>query len=47
MSNAQLCNTLAIVMREKYKDNAVEALVGALSSVVTDEQLQTLIKANS
>jgi hypothetical protein len=36
---------LALAMREKWQENAVEALVGALSSVTTEGQLEALIKA--
>jgi hypothetical protein len=46
MSNALLLNDLAQAMRDKYQDNAVEALVGALSTVVTEEQLRVLLEAN-
>ena len=35
---------LAAAARQKFGDNAVEALVGALSSVVGPEQLQVLLK---
>ena len=45
MSNAVLLNDLAQAMRNRYEDNAVEALVGALASVVTDEQLKVLLEA--
>lgn len=43
MSNADKENELALLMRARYGDNAVEALVGALSSVTTPEQLDALI----
>jgi hypothetical protein len=46
MSNAVLLNDLAQAMRDKYQDNAVEALVGALSTVVTEEQLRVLLEEN-
>ena len=46
MTDALLLNDLAQVMRDKYQDNAVEALVGALSTVVTEEQLKVLLEAN-
>lgn len=43
MSNADKENELALLIRARYGDNAVEALVGALSSVTTPEQLDALI----
>ena len=43
MNNADKENELALLMRAKYGDNAVEALVGALSSIATHEQLDVLI----
>ncbi len=36
-------NTLAKLVRANYGDNAVEYLVGRLSSVVTESQLKVLI----
>lgn len=36
-------NELALLMRARYGDNAVEALVGVLSSITTPEQLDALI----
>lgn len=45
MSNAGKENELALLMRARYGDNAVEALVGALSSVTTPEQLDALIQS--
>jgi len=45
MSNANKENELALLMRARYGDNAVEALVGALSSVTTPEQLGALIQS--
>jgi hypothetical protein len=45
MSNAELCNELSRTARATFGDTAVEALVGALSTVVTDEQLKVLIEA--
>ena len=38
-------NALAATARQKFGDNAVEALVGALSSAVGTERLQVLLKA--
>ena len=43
MSNTDKENELALLMRARYGDNAVEALVGALSSITTPEQLDALI----
>ena len=40
---AEKHNELARLMRAKYGDNAVEALVGALTSVTTSKQLDALI----
>jgi hypothetical protein len=45
-TDALLLNDLAQAMRDKYQDNAVEALVGALSTVVTEEQLRVLLEEN-
>lgn len=45
MSNASKENELALLMRARFGDNAVEALVGALSSVTTPEQLDALIQS--
>jgi hypothetical protein len=36
-------NELVGLMRDKWQDNAVEALVGLLSTVVSEKQLQVLI----
>ena len=43
MNNADKENELALLMRARYGDNAVEALVGALSSIATHGQLDALI----
>ena len=43
MNNADKENELALLMRARYGDNAVEALVGALSSIATPGQLDALI----
>lgn len=40
---ADLLNELAKLYRQEWGDNAVEALLGVLSTVVTDEQLQKLV----
>ena len=46
MKRIELENSLSKVMRDKWGDNAVEALVGALSSITTEEQLKVLIEGN-
>ena len=43
-TEAQRETQLAAAARQKFGDNAVEALVGALSSVVGPGQLQVLLK---
>jgi len=43
MNRVELENKLATIMRKK--ENAIEILVGRLSSVTTTEQLSVLIKA--
>ena len=43
-TEAQRETQLAAAARQKFGENAVEALVGALSSVVGPEQLQVLLK---
>ena len=43
-TEAQRDTQLAAAARQKFGENAVEALVGALSSVVGPEQLQVLLK---
>ena len=40
---AEVENTLARLVRDNYGDSAVEYLVGRLSSVIDDNQLQVLI----
>lgn len=45
MTNAVLLNEITKLARNKFGDNAVEALVGLLSTVVTDTQLQALVAA--
>ena len=45
MNKVKLEMELAKVMRDKWNDNAVEALVGALSSITTTDQLKALIEA--
>jgi hypothetical protein len=41
--DVEVINDLCIVVRQRYGENAVEALVGALSSVCTFKQLETLL----
>ena len=41
-TNIEIINGLSKVVRQRYGDNAVEALVGALSSVCTAKQLEAL-----
>jgi len=43
INETHVINELCRVARERYGDNAVEALVGALASVCTPEQLETLL----
>jgi len=43
VSKADLENDLARLARERWGDNAVEALVGALSSIATYGQLAALV----
>ena len=42
---ANLINEICRLARLKYDDNAVEALVGVLSTVVTTAQLEALVEA--
>ena len=44
-SEVETTNRLSKIARQKYGDNAVEALVGALSTVVTLKQLEVLCNA--
>jgi hypothetical protein len=39
----EVINRLSKVARQRYGDNAVEALVGALSTVCTAKQLKALL----
>ena len=45
MTHAELLNEITKSARHNFGDNAVEALVGLLSTVVTDAQLQALFEA--
>jgi hypothetical protein len=44
-TEAQCETQLAAAARQKFGENAVEALVGALSSAVGNERLQVLLEA--
>jgi len=44
-TEAETHNRLSEIARQKFGDNAVEALVGALATVVTATQLQVLCDA--
>jgi len=43
MSEAELLNELNKTVRDRFGDNAVEALIGVLSTVVNEKQLKVLI----
>jgi len=45
MTHAELLNEISKLARQNWGDNAVEALVGLLSTVVTDAQLRVLVEA--
>ena len=45
MRQAELINDVARLARHNFGDNAVEVLVGLLSTVVSDAQLQALTEA--
>ena len=40
-------NTLVYLVRDKYGDNAPEAMAGLLSTLITDDQLKVLIDSLS
>jgi hypothetical protein len=42
-TEVQIINELCKVARQRYGDNAVEALIGALSTVCTTNQLNALL----
>lgn len=46
MIQSELETRLADVVRSKYGENGIEFLVGALSSITTEDQLKVLIEAN-
>jgi len=41
--DVETINQLCIVVRQRYGENAVEALVGALASVCRPQQLEVLL----
>ena len=45
MTHAELLNDITKLARQNFGDNAVDALVGLLSTVVTDAQLSALVEA--
>jgi hypothetical protein len=40
----ELINRYAKLIRERWDDNAVEALIGVLSTVISERQLEVLIE---
>ena len=44
MKQAELLNEISKLARQNWGDNAVEALVGILSTVATDAQLRSIVK---
>jgi hypothetical protein len=46
MIHSELETLLADVVRSKWGDKGIEYLVGAISSITTDDQLTALINAN-
>ena len=40
-------NTLVYLIKDKYEDNAVEAMAGLLSTLITQSQLKVLIDSLS
>jgi len=43
MNQENQLNVLAALVKNRWAENAVEAVVGMLSTVVTEQQLQVLI----
>lgn len=43
MSDVELLNELNRLVRDRFGDNAVEALIGVLSTLVSEKQLKVLI----
>jgi hypothetical protein len=46
MIQSELEIRLADVVRSKWGENGIEYLVGAISSITTEDQLKVLIEAN-
>lgn len=44
MKQAELLNEISKLARRNWGDNAVEALVGILSTVATDAQLRSIVE---
>lgn len=42
--SAELINQYAKLVRERWADNAVEALIGVLSTVISERQIEVLIE---
>jgi hypothetical protein len=42
--SAELINQYAKLVRERWADNAVEALIGVISTVISERQLEILIE---
>jgi hypothetical protein len=42
--SADLINQYAKLIRERWDDNAVEALIGVLSTVISERQLEVLVE---
>jgi len=42
--SAELINQYAKLIRERWDDNAVEALIGVLSTVISERQLEVLVE---
>jgi hypothetical protein len=42
--SAELINQYAKLIRERWSDNAVEALIGVLSTVISERQIEVLIE---
>jgi len=42
--SAELVNQYAKLIRERWGDNAVEALIGIMSTIITSSQIEILIE---
>jgi hypothetical protein len=42
--SAELINQYAKLIRERWADNAVEALIGLMSTIITSSQIEVLIE---